>query len=350
MIRLAHGRLALRLLLSLALPIMSLSLARRVQAQPSSGTFSAPSASDLESARALFKQGKDKRAAGDLKGALATFKAANALGQTPITALELARTHELLRELVEAREVALSVARMATQGDETERSVAARSDAAKLAEALKPRIATVVLHLVNVPADEVVTVSVDGAPTPPEAAALPRKVNPGHHTMTIAATGRADVVIPLDLAEAETRQVSLDLPPRTSPSTAARPSMEAPTKSGRSPLRDLVPIGIVAAGAGAIAGTITGISTLNRTAELRATCSNYQCTSGADKDKLAGARSTGAVSSVSFGVAAIGVGMIVIGLLSPRGDAAVKPATARAATLRMTPFVGAGEAGVHGIF
>src|SRR4051812_9895793 len=81
-----------------------------------------PTAADLESARALVKEGRALRASGDVRGALEKFKAGHALGQTPITALELARTYEMVGALVEAREVCLSVARMPVERDETERS------------------------------------------------------------------------------------------------------------------------------------------------------------------------------------------------------------------------------------
>src|SRR5438874_1930474 len=71
-----------------------------------------PSAADLESARELYKEAKALRDKGDLRGALEKFKQAHAYGQTPVTGLELGRTHMQLGELVEAREVFLSVARM----------------------------------------------------------------------------------------------------------------------------------------------------------------------------------------------------------------------------------------------
>src|SRR5512143_1729383 len=90
-----------------------------------------PSAEDFATARALYKEGKDLRAAGDLKGALEKLKAAHALGHTPITGIELARTQVQLGLLVEARETCLGVARLAVESDETGRSADARKDAAK---------------------------------------------------------------------------------------------------------------------------------------------------------------------------------------------------------------------------
>ena len=66
-----------------------------------------PTEADLAQARELRNQGRELRAAGDLRGALAKFKAAHAVGQTAVTGIELARTHAALGEIVEAREVCL---------------------------------------------------------------------------------------------------------------------------------------------------------------------------------------------------------------------------------------------------
>src|SRR4051812_21621751 len=101
-----------------------------------------PSAQDFATARALYKEGKDLRAAGDLKGALEKLTAAHTLGRTPLTGIELARVEVQLGLLVEAREVCLGIARLAVEPDETSRSVEARKDAAQLAEELRPRISS----------------------------------------------------------------------------------------------------------------------------------------------------------------------------------------------------------------
>ena len=61
-----------------------------------------PTAEDLASARELFKEGRALREKGDLPKALEKLRAAHALGQTPITGLELARTYVLVGRLVEA--------------------------------------------------------------------------------------------------------------------------------------------------------------------------------------------------------------------------------------------------------
>src|SRR5690606_27203790 len=64
-------------------------------------------AQDIESARQLYNQGIELRDKGDLRGALDKLRAAHALGNTPITGIELCRTYAALRQPVEAREVCL---------------------------------------------------------------------------------------------------------------------------------------------------------------------------------------------------------------------------------------------------
>ena len=104
-----------------------------------------PTPADLETARDLYKQGRDLEKKGDLKGALEKLRAAHAVGRTPLTAIELARVEVQLGMVVEAREVCLGVARMPVASDESARSATARKDAAKLAEDLKAKVATVIV-------------------------------------------------------------------------------------------------------------------------------------------------------------------------------------------------------------
>src|SRR5258708_4039869 len=106
-----------------------------------------PTAQELETARSLYKEGKALRAGGDLGGALEKLRAAHALGNTPVPGIELARTLVTAGKLVEAREVCLGIARTSVAPDETDKSSEARADAAKLAEDLKARLATLVVDV-----------------------------------------------------------------------------------------------------------------------------------------------------------------------------------------------------------
>src|ERR1019366_10325032 len=141
-------------------------------------------------------EGKELRAAGDLPGAIGKLQAAHALGNTPVTGIELARTYATAGKLVEGREVALQVARIPVASDETEKSADARAEAAKLAEDLRPRIPTLTARVSGVGPDEVMHLSIDGAAVPDVAVREPQKVNPGKHEVVVrvgdgAAVGEA---------------------------------------------------------------------------------------------------------------------------------------------------------------
>ena len=108
-------------------------------------------AADLESARQLYNQGIELRDKGDTKGALEKFRAAHALGNTPLTGIELCKTHAVLKQPVEAREVCLGVARIPPLAQETARSQEARSEAARIAEEQRPKIGALRLDIKAVP-------------------------------------------------------------------------------------------------------------------------------------------------------------------------------------------------------
>ncbi len=152
-----------------------------------------PTPADLETARELYKQGRELEKKGDLKGALEKLLAAHAVGRTPLTAIELARVEVQLGLVVEAREACLGVARMPVAADESVRATAARKDAAKLAEDLKAKVATVIVQIANVQAGDHVNVSLDGVAIPDVALSEPRKVNPGTHLLLAHVDGGAEV-------------------------------------------------------------------------------------------------------------------------------------------------------------
>ncbi|HEY8074144.1 MAG TPA: hypothetical protein VIF62_08545, partial [Labilithrix sp.] len=139
------------------------------------------SAQDIESARALYQEGTALRDKGDLKGALEKFKAAHALGNTPITGLELCRTYGALKMPVEARETCLGVGRIPALAGETVRSQEARNEATRYAEELRAHEAFLRLRvrLQGPPTKREPTVTVDGAQIPAAALGEPRALDPG---------------------------------------------------------------------------------------------------------------------------------------------------------------------------
>jgi hypothetical protein len=313
--------------LACALGLSSFALASPVYAQPSE-----PSAADLESARELYKEGKELRSKGDLKGALEKFKAAHAYGGTPVTGLELGKTHMQLGELVEAREIFLSVGRMKVQSDETEKSVAARTEAADLAEQLKGKIATVVVKVSGT--KDTAQVTVDGANAPVVSGTATRRINPGQHVV-VARAGSLEKKENVTLGEGETKEVAiaLDGSATTNGGTGGGNGKDAPQPDGdgKRSIHFATWIGLGVAVVGAGVGTVTGILALGKSSNVKDACVGLSCPESARPDVEDG-RTVATISTISFIAAGAGVALAAVGyfVLS-------KPSSSKSAAVSFSP-------------
>jgi hypothetical protein len=183
-----------------------------------------PSAADKETARALLLDGRAKLAAHDYEGALRSLKAAHAIMHVPTTGFDYATGLAANGRLVEARVLALEVARMPPQPGEPEAFADARVSAAALAERLAERIPAVVITLKGLPPAAEPSVAIDGAPVPAATLGLQRKVDPGVHVITATAPGFAAAEQRVELAEKATVTVELTLAPGGSASGPTPPS------------------------------------------------------------------------------------------------------------------------------
>jgi hypothetical protein len=318
----------------------------------SSQVAAQPSAADLETARALYKEGRTLREEGKMQEAREKLKAAHALGQTPITGLELARTHAALGEMVEAREVCLGIARIPVAPDETDRSVAARAEAAQLAETLKPRIPSLVIR---VPAGQgqPPTVVVDGQPIPVAALGQLRKVNPGRHDVVATFSDGGQSRVMVEVREGETAEVGVALPPPGAPALAVTPQPYAPQPpSAVAPAPEPAPgsrrlpgyawAGFSIATAGFVVGSVSGLLAIAKSKDLETACPNHQCPAQSHAD-LDNGKNWGTVSNVAFGSAAIGLVLGIAGAIAGSG----KPATTSAS---MNPWIGPSSVGLKGAF
>ena len=313
-------------------------------------TGAPPSAADLESARSLFKQGKDLRAKGDLEAALEKFKAAHTYGQTPITGLELGRTQFQLKHYIDAREVLLSVGRMKLAPDETDNSAKARAEAKELAAQIQPLVAGIEVHVGNAPSTKV---TVDGADVPVLSGVVDRAVDPGTHRVVARIEGgeesTADVV--LGDGEHETLELMPKAPVVTAPPVvAAPPRLVAKPPPPKGTLSPLVYVGFGLAGAGAIVGGITGAFALSDAGSANDLCGAHgkrACATSAAASAAEAKRTEGetvaTVSTISFIVAGVGAAVGITGLILPRS----KPKSTSAS---IAPVLGLGYAGLGGRF
>jgi len=325
------------------------------------------SAADIESARQLYNQGLELRDKGDTKGALEKFRAAHALGGTPITGIELCKAHAALHQPVEAREVCLGVARIPPLAGETQRSADARNEAARVAEEVKPRIAQVRIKLTGVPQGREPTVTVDGTAVPPAALGEPRSVNPGQHTIMAKIGTGPEAKSSVDLREGETKEIVLPVqaPPDEPPPVGYVPvrgyppgsTYPPPRREGGGPNAAVI-TGFTIGGIGLIMGTVGGVIALNGKSDLESKCLVGRTSLGAEgpicgpteHDDLDAAKRAGVVSTVGFVFAGVGLVIGVIGLATSGSSRTGSVVAPKPKSASITPDIGPGGMGLHGTF
>ncbi len=313
-----------------------------------------PSAADVATARELYKQGADALDAGNARLAADKLSQAWALVQTPVIGLDLARAQSALGHLVEAREAALSVQRLAVAHDETPRSSQARSDAVKMAAELEPRIPHVLLDVRGLAGHEA-TVKLDGQPVPTTALSVARQANPGPHVAIVDTDDGRHAEGTTDLAERESKTIVVQLEephapvvPVTPPARAEQPpALPTPPPALPTPPPAVTPergglspvfwIGVATVSVGLATGAITGAFAMNEASTVQGDCTvvidgTHVC-GPADTGHLATANALATISTVGFVVAGVGVAVLVTGLLLPSRTNAPKPA-------RLVPFIG----------
>jgi hypothetical protein len=324
-----------------------LALLAAILLAPAAARAQTPNASERETARSLMNEGRDKRDHNDLRSALASFKAADAIMHVPTTGFEVARTQVALGLLVEARDTLHQVLRWSPRPGDPKPFADARASAQTLDDDLAGRIPSLHVSLSNRPEDPHLTV--DGVEIPAEAASAPIRLDPGHHVITAGAKGTARAEV--DLAERDTKTVSLALPAEPAESKAA-PAANADSESATHESSHTAgTIALASFGVGAVGlavGAVTGIMSIQKTNQLKSACAGNTCPSSSAGD-LDAAHSTATISTAAFIVAgagvAVGVGALLFGNRhSP--DATAAPQTG----LRVTPWVGLGSAGLRGSF
>jgi len=324
-----------------------------------------PSAADRETARSLMEQGHALYDNKDYKEALKRFKAANDIMHVPSTALWTAKAQMQLGLLVEARDTIAAMRRMPEQPNDPKPFKDARKEAIDLDDALATRVAALTIVLKGAPPGSGSTLTIDDVEVPSTAVGLPRAVDAGHHVVAVkspTAQGQAEV----DVKEGEQKQleVSLESIAAPAPPPTATPEQPGPaqTEEPSAPVRSHSPtvltwIGIGLAGAGAIAGTVTGVMSMQKTSTLNGNCANKTC-GPSDYSTIDSANTLAIVSDVGFGVAGAGALLAVVTLLvgheeSPAGSAPAEEPPASSgeqSRVHLVPWIGMGTAGVTGTF
>ena len=311
-----------------------------------------PSAADVATARELYKQGADALDAGNAPLAVEKLTAGWSLAKTPVIGTDLAMAHLKLGHLVEARESALAVMRLPVSPDETTRSTQARLAAEQLSDKLAARIPKLTINIDGLAGHDG-TLTVDSNTVPLVAASAPRAMNPGAHRVAIVTDDARHAEVDVTLVEGKETPITLSLPaPKTNAQSTQEPPPHAnpialpppedrPQRAGTSPL---VWIGVATTGVGLAVGAISGAFALAEASTVKQFCTGV----GADKmnycdpahtGDLSAANTAGAIATVGFIAAGVGVAVLVTGFV----------VGGKKQTARLVPIVGP-TFGVAGTF
>lgn len=311
--------------------------------------LAAPSAADRETARTLMDQGREQRDKGNLAEALKRFQAANEIMHVPTTALEVAKSQVALGLLVEARDTVAGLRQIPSKHDSA-LFKEARSKAEELDASLNGRVPAVTITLKGGTPGEEAELAIDGIAVPIGVLGLPRSVNPGHHVMT-AKTTSSDGKAEIDLREGEQKPVEITMivtrapapPPETAPIAGENPG--EPAKKSHSPTI-VTFAGIGVAGAGVIAGTITGVLAISKKSSLVSACPNHTC-GPQQYSQLDSANTFATISDIAFAVAGAGAAVAAVTLIIGHGGPSSKqPSTG----LTVSPWIAGSAAGLAGTF
>jgi hypothetical protein len=260
---------------------------------------------------------------------------------------------EKLGRLVEARDMALRVARSSQADDERPVIQEARQQALALAAGLEPRIARLQVVVTGLAATARFVVRIDDIPAPPEAMDLPRALDPGEHRVVVASPGFPAASHAVTLAEGEAKVLPIRVE-RSAGKTA--PAVEPAAGPARAPeaaaMRSRAPAwsyGAMAAGAvGLATGAAAGWVSIAKSRDLADSCSGSACPLSA-KEKADSAYGWAMVSNVALGAGAVALGAGLLGAVFGRESFPDEPRAAPP-PVSVRPAWGPTSVGLTGIF
>jgi hypothetical protein len=324
----------------------------------SGAALAAPSAAERETARRLMDEGKERMRSGEKERAVEAYQKAHDIMKVPTTGIALAKAQASQGHLVEARDVALEVARMPRENGEPAIFERARKEAKELEAQLKPRIPTVRILVKGGPATRV---SVDGGDVASLLLGEPVAMNPGKHTVTARNADGAERSAVVELGERDAKEVELTLPvpapvtlvvapPSERSRTDGGTSREHPGEGGRTTTANVLVFGgFGLAVVGLAVGGVTGALTLSKAGDVKTRCANGICDPSAKAD-LDSASSLATISTIGFAAAGAGALFGVVGLLLPRTHVESGQTALPSGERRASVWIGPGGMGVRGSF
>jgi hypothetical protein len=249
-----------------------------------------PSPADRDTSRSLYAQGMQALDAHDYAAAERACGGAYALVKVTTAAVCWARALEGLGKLIEARDVFVEATHIPAKPDEPAVLASAREAARTEADGLAKRIPTMTVVVSGAAETTPLQVTLDAAIVKSETARLPRKLNPGHHTLTVSAQGFGPATADVTIAEGEDRQVQVALPPMAPGEAGKRPEQPAAPQAPLPPTQGTgsVPtLAIVVGGvgvAGLVVGAATAVAATSKHSTLQGECNGTICPPSAQGD------------------------------------------------------------------
>jgi|RhiMethySRZTD1v2_1073278.scaffolds.fasta_scaffold39778_3 PEGA domain-containing protein len=334
-------RSARSVLRSVQILLVLLSLCASASAEPGD---------EREQARALAEQAGDALDSRDFARAVELVNQAEALYHAPTHLIIAAEAHEGLGELVEAAELYERIVAEPLPAGSPSAFKSAKSDAVERSRALIARIPSLLLRIS--PASARAEVTLDGQPV--EAGAeTAKRVNPGTHTIRASAPGFATYEKSVELKRGGVVTIEITLqregaaepaPPPIVKMTAPESAPPQVERSSRSKLPAFIAFGVGAVGLGV--GAVTGKMSLDRVSELEDACPERRCSSAHQGD-IDDAKLLGTVSTIGFGVGAVGVAAGIVLLVTSGSTDEKQAATTHR---RVEPWIGARALGLRGSF
>ena len=315
-------------------------------------TPSAPTgdAVNLDLARSTAVKGREAFNAGDYETALALFRRAYSLFPAPTVVLYEARTLEQMGMLIEAVDAYSRTTQIPIGANAPAQFAEAVEAARQEGEALRVRIPTLILEVRGASAaDPNLTVTLNGRMLPTSQLGRAQNLNPGTYRVvgTVGANRRAQGEV--TLVPGQNRRVELNLAPVTEEVSASANLLAAPAvESDSMSRRDVPALAYVAGGvgiAGITAGVVTGLMANSKYNDAERECADHRCAPGTPgPDAVDAFRTWRMVSSVSYGVGAVGIAAGVVLWLTASSDAHA----GQVGTIE--PWGNAKAAGIRGTF
>jgi hypothetical protein len=309
---------------------------------------------DKAGARMLGSEGIKLAASGDCANAVDRLTRAEALVHAPTTAVPLAQCEIKLGKLVAGTEILNRVGHESLPPTAPKAWIDASQKAAGLLAAAAPRIAKLRVHVdAGAGAPSGLQVTVDGEPLASALLDNDRPTDPGSHHVAAHAPGFATAEVDVALTDGQSQAVTLSLEPAPpspgagppGPPAAATPAPAPPGDAttgapSRVPAYALLGVGAV----GIVVGSVTGIVAIGAKSSLNSVCAQKVCptSSQGDIDTL---RNNAVISTVGWSIGIVGAAVGVYLFASTHA-----PESQKAASVRVSPWIGLGSAGIGGDF